>query len=255
MPDFYYQIKAKTGRNDEFMRWSWPPVFSGMVSAADKKQARALVDDEYGQKFPMRVLQKDIDSAEFLLNIFEVRPEDDRTRGLFEIRSCKQCGGGFRVIDHYNNWIQRYSGRDFCSDDCKESYVKEHDSALFSNASNSTHPPVIYRITHQDTGMSYVGQTTQAFTLRWWQHFFHGTDTKFHRAIEESSMTDWVFQVIEVIDRKAVPDGMILSDHIREREQHWINHLDTIARGYNTATSRRREEELQMMEFIEQERA
>jgi hypothetical protein len=63
MPDFFYQIKARQESDSEWNRWIWPPVFSGKVQAADKKQARALVDAEYGQKFPMRVLAKDIETA------------------------------------------------------------------------------------------------------------------------------------------------------------------------------------------------
>lgn len=239
MPEYYYQIKARLDGNDSFSRWSWPPVFSGKISADNKQQARAVIDAEYGQKFPMRVLARDIESAAFLLNLQEIDPRDTRTHELFEIRMCKHCNGGFKVIDHYNNTKQRYAGRDFCSDDCKESHVKEHDATLFANANGGAHPPVIYRITHNVTGMSYVGQTTQAFTLRWWQHFFHGTDTKFHRAIKDSRMTDWAFAVIEVVDLTQRSEGMSNADYIHAREQHWIDQFDTIANGYNTATSKR----------------
>lgn len=238
MTEFFYQIKARQDSDSEYNRWIWPPVFSGMVCAADKKEARALVDQQYGQKFPMRVLAKDIATAQFLLNIREILPGDKRTQELFTVRDCKACGGGFRIIDHYNNHHQRYSGRDFCCDDCKEEWAKEHDARLFTSNAAASHPPVIYKIENIITGMCYVGQTSQPFTLRWWQHFFHGTNTKFHQAIASSQMTDWQFSVLEVIDLAARPEGVAASDYMHHREQYWIDALDTINSGYNTATAK-----------------
>ncbi len=251
MPDFYYQIKGRQDTTNEYSRWIWPPVFSGMVEAEDKKRAREIVEAEYEKKFPMRVAAKDLASAHFLLNIFEVHIDDERTRGLFEIRTCKQCSGGFRTIDHYNNWMERYAGRDFCCDDCAAAFKKENDARMFAaNALGGKCPPVIYKIENIRTRRCYIGKTTQPFTLRWWQHFFHGTDTKFHKAIGESSVSDWTFSVVEVID--SAPEGSVLSDHIFAREQHWIDTLDTIENGYNTATSRRDEESLPLMEILAQ---
>ena len=252
MPDFYYQIKARQDTANEYSRWIWPPVFSGMVTADDKKQARAAVDVEYGQKFPMRVLAKDIESAAFLLNIFEVSPDDSRTRELFEVKACKKCGGGFRIIDHYNNWMQRYAGRDFCSDACRDEYRKENDARMFTATSmQGKCPPVIYKIENVKTGKVYVGKTTQPFTLRWWQHFFHGTDTVFHKAIKESKITDWNFSILEVVE---VPEGVSASDHIFAREQYHIRDQGSmVPDGYNSATAKREEEPLPLMEMIEQE--
>lgn len=250
MPDFYYQIKARQDTDCEYSRWIWPPVFSGMVTADNKKDARALVDEEYGQKFPMRVMEKDLKTANFLLALREVPDNDHRTRGLFSLRPCKKCGGGFRVIDHYNNHHQKYVGADFCSDDCKTEWTKEHDAALFTNTSASGHPPVIYRIENIKTGMSYVGQTSQPFTLRWWQHFFHGTNTKFHQAIANSQMTDWIFSVLEVIDMNSKPDDLRASDFIFNREQFWIDKLGTIAGGYNTATAKLLPEPTPLLELL-----
>lgn len=243
MPDFYYQIKARQNTDNEYSRWIWPPVFSGMVQADDKKQARALVDAEYEKKFPMRVAAKDLESASFLLNMYEVHPDDDRTRGLFEIQTCKQCHGGFRVIDHYNNWIERYSGREFCSDDCHQAFKKANDARLFvKDFGGCKALPVIYMIQNRNTGRCYIGKTTQPFTLRWWQHFFHGTDTKFHKAIADSKVTDCTFSVVEVIDIGIIGPNQDVQAWIRSREQHWIDTMDAINNGYNTAISAKEEE-------------
>lgn len=238
MIDFYYQVKARQDSDCDYSRWIWPPVFSGIVSATSRKEAREMVDAEYAQKFPMRVLKNDIETAQFLLNIREVPENDKRTRSLVEVRDCKQCGGGFRVVDHYNNYNQTYKGADFCSDECKKEWTKEHDTRMFNQFAAGSHAPVIYKIENIKTGMVYIGQTCQPFTLRWWQHFYHGTNTKFHQAIENSKMTDWIFQVVEVIEFKDIGDNREVQDFICRREQHWIEKFNSIKAGYNTATAK-----------------
>lgn len=238
MPEFFYQIKARQESEDRFSRWVWPPVFTGKVEADDKKEARQIIDAEYGQKFPMRVLAKDIDSATFLLKIREIKEGDDRTRELFEVKACKQCAAGYRIIDHYNNGHQNYVGRDFCSDDCKDEWKKEHDARLFNVDFGKKHPATIYRITNTITGMHYIGQTSQPFTLRWWQHFFNGTGTKFHAAIAESNITDWTFCILEIINPDNKREDQNMSCFMHEREQFWINKYNSIHGGYNTATAK-----------------
>lgn len=247
MKQWYYQIKAKQDSDCDYSRWIWPPVFSGMVEAEDRKQARAKIDDEYQHKFPMRVLKKDVESATFLMKITEITENNHRTKELFELKLCKVCNQNFRVIDHYNDDCQQYKGRDYCSDGCKDDYTKEHDTRIFSDASYSN-PPVIYRITNTITRMTYVGQTSQAFTLRWWQHFAHGTDTKFHKAIKESNIENWVFSVIEVIDFANKEDQQSKSDYICSREQFYINVHNSIKNGYNTATAKKEPEKLPLFE-------
>lgn len=247
MTNWFYQIKARQNSDSSYGGWIWPPVFSGKVEAETKADARAMIDQEYGQKFPMRVLSKDIETAHFLLSIHEIDPDDTRTNGLFTIRQCQVCAGGFRVIDHYNNQRQRYAGRDFCSDDCKVEWTKEHDARLFTSTATGKIPPVIYKIDNKNTGLSYVGQTIQPFTLRWWQHFAHGTNTKFHQAIDNSHLSDWAFSVIEVIAKSDIPNGQTLAEFICGREQYWIDHFDTIKNGYNTATAKSAPAELPPM--------
>lgn len=257
MADYFYQIKAKQDSGYEYARWIWPPVFSGKVTAPDKKAARKMVDEEYGQKFPMRVLNTDIESANFLLSITQISDGDKRTIELFEDKICKCCGQGFQVINHYNNAKQKYAGRDFCSDDCVEAYKKEHDSRLFAydNLTITKNPPVIYKIENKKTGKVYIGQTCQTFTLRWWQHFAHPTTSKFHQEIKESSISDWIFSVIETIDISLKPPEKTNADFICDREQFYINQYDSINQGYNSATSRKEElakikDEIEMFEGL-----
>lgn len=233
--DWYYQVKSRKTEDDGCPgNWNWPPVHSGMVQAFDKKEAKRLVDEEYGRVFPQRVTKKNLEQHDYLLNIREVPPDDDRTRELFKYRACKQCDTRFAQIDLYNDPFERYKGNEFCSFQCKS----EHDeqNRVFSfRAMDGVRNPVIYRIRNTKTGQSYIGKTTQPFTLRWYQHFFHGNGCKFHNAIHESAIEDWEFSVVE---RVVAPKGSLATEVERLlcfAENAWIEKLDTINNGYNTA--------------------
>jgi len=229
LKDFYYQIKGKKGTDDySFSHWAFPPIFSGKVSANNKKEAKELIEEEYGKKFPLRVLQKDLDSNEFLLKINEIKLGSHIER-LFEERECEnpECNKKYRKIDVYNdaNFIDTYG---CCSEECsrkvkeirQEAYFTEVD--FFSNAI-----PVIYKITNKNSNLCYIGQTIRSFTLRWWEHIVRPSDCKFHSALKESKITDWIFEVIEVI-----PSGN--KQKLDERESYWIRYYDSIINGFNT---------------------
>lgn len=236
--DWYYQIKGRlsepaAGLYGGSQNWSWPPVFSGRVEADTKKEAHALVNAEYGKQFPLRVLAKDLEANEFLLNISEIT--DERTKGLFVVRACQQCGTTFRIIDSYNA-NSNYKGSDFCSWECR---TERYEVQKFIDSGNDElggiHPPVIYRCYNHETGLSYVGKTTQAFTLRWYQHFFQTGDTKFHKAIKSSSLSDWTFHVIEkVIIPADIKTKADIEKLILEREKYWIKKYDSMVNGYNS---------------------
>lgn len=244
MKEFYYQIKGKRGSNDQigFSHWVFPPIFSGKVSAADKKQARELINEEYGKVFPVRVLHKDIESNDFLLSIEEIK-EDSHLQKLFEPQKCEQCGNTFYVIDKYNDHNCRNKGYTFCSDVCKEENGKMSQfGKMNEDLFNKSSIPVIYKITNKLTGLIYIGKTTQVFTLRWYQHFFQGGSNKFHEAIRKSKISDWIFEIHEII---VFPENLkedkdyrtYLADRekfIIERERYWINYFNTIENGYNS---------------------
>lgn len=232
MTDFYYQIKAKDNSEYGISSWAWPPVFSGKVTAENKKLAKALIEEEYGRKFPQRVLKKDLDQHQYLLNIREITEDDERTRGLFETRECQQCKAKFRQIDLYNDHNESYKGSEFCSNNCKQKYYDQNRPIRPDIAGNEK--PVIYRILNVNSGMSYVGKTTQVFTLRWYQHFYHGGDCKFHKAIKESSIEDWEFTIIETV---SIPDDRDSNEFVAERERFWINELNSIEDGYNSVSA------------------
>lgn len=244
--EFYYQIKGKKGKKKKEedytgwgeSNWSFPPIFSGKVTANDKKEARSIIDQEYGKKFPMRVPKKDLSSNEFLLNIEEIK-EGSRTHKLFDKQEC-DCGKTFYVIDKYNDVNVRDKGDKYCSDVCAGKYKEiayhlRRNQQTEYNIINGKSLPVIYKITNKNTSLCYIGQTTQVFTLRWYQHFFFNSGCKFHDAIKTSEVTDWVFEVIEVVsvDKEALMDSS-LKKIVDKREMHWIRHYNSATNGYNT---------------------
>ncbi len=243
MPEYYYQIKGKRAPEqfDDIMgiyngNWVFPPIFTGKVEAENKNDAKIQVEQLYGKKFPMRVLAKDLDSNDFLLSLDEIKPGSHIAR-LFEPQICQHCENTFYVIDKYNDgYYHGYKGPEFCSNQCKLDArdVKEYLRAQFTELSGNQ-SPVIYKIMHKVTGMVYIGKTTQVFTLRWYQHFFQRGTCKFHEAIKNSKISDWNFEIIEIVmlpqDVKTVQD---IEKIILERERHWISHYNSIQEGYNS---------------------
>lgn len=240
MKEFYYQIKGK--KNLEFYdsnyeqgtmpsNWVFPPIFVGKVSAEDRKEAHEKINQEYNKKFPLRVLTKDLESNDFLLAIQEMK-EGCYEESLFKDRVCEECGQKFRRVDLYNDNNNTYKGTCYCSEECNQIAREKRklEEVVTGWNTSSGNLPVIYKITNKKTNMCYIGQTKQSFTLRWWQHFKWGnTNCKFYQAIKESSLIDWIFEIIEI-----VPEGEKLS----EREQFYINKFNSIEQGYNTATAK-----------------
>jgi hypothetical protein len=239
MKIFYYQIKGKCSTEQleySMSNWNFPPIFSGKVEAENIKDAKLIIEEIYGKKFPLRVLKKDLDSNEFLLKIEELK-EDSHYNRLFEVKICEECQSTFYIIDKYNDTNVKNKGSKFCSDTCYEEFKKKENENYYINRINENtgyQPPVIYKITNKNNNKSYIGKTTQIFTLRWYQHFFQTTSTKFHEEIKNTDYSDWLFEILEVIRHNNIPD---LNKLTLERETFYINHYDTINNGYNTLIS------------------
>jgi len=233
--EYFYQIKGKRIESDEddtfsiygnSSNWSWPPIYSGLVMSESRKEAKKLIEQEYSKQFPMRVLSKDLDSNNFLLRIQELNDRDSFIRGFFEYKKCEQCENTFRIIDKYNIG-SRGGSHSYCSEKCNSIAREEWREKNSNNFYEDKYPSKIYKITNKITDQCYIGQTTQAFTLRWYQHFFQSGDNKFHTAIRESKISDWTFEIIEELktnDKK----------YLTEREQYWIDKYDSVDNGYNS---------------------
>ena len=233
MPEFFYQIKGKQDGEEysAFGRWIWPPIFSGKIEAPDRAAAKALLEEEYGRTFPTRVLEKDLASNEFLLSIKEIKANDHYTRRLFEVQTCGYCNCQFTVIEKYTI-NEPGGGFEFCSSECARLKRAESDFT-FGNETWRDSPPVIYRITNKATGQCYIGKTRQAFTLRWYQHFFQAKDTKFHKAIKKTPITEWTFEVIEIVAVSELPIAAV-DAYLTEREAYHIAAHQSSVTGYNT---------------------
>lgn len=232
MSKFYYQIKGRqpAGPHRE-AEWAWPPVFSGMVEAENRKDAKAQIEELYERQFPMRVLRKDIEVHAYLLHIQELGENDTYLLRRFQDTPCKECGTVFKLIDKYNDPHTETKSHDYCTEAC-QSAAKFRDLSEFRLASEGRSPPVIYQVRQKSSGMAYVGQTTQPFTLRWWQHLSNPTGCKFHAALKSTDITDWDFCVLEVI---AYPDGCTdRAAYITAREAHWVDALAAVDAGFNT---------------------
>lgn len=229
---FYYQLKGKSeGSGDFGGNWAWPPVFSGKVKAVSKKEARKLIEADYGRAFPLRVLTKDLFKEHYLLYIREIHKDDDRTNDLFKLKQCKQCKKEFKVIDKYNDFNEQNKGQDFCSSECSSAHYQENHVSTAIDTFSISKGVVIYKITNTKTNQCYIGQTSQVFTLRWYQHFYQNGSCKFHKAIKASEITDWEFTLLEVITDQSIGDK---KRHIDERELYYIEQYDSIANGYNS---------------------
>jgi hypothetical protein len=237
--EFYYQIKGKKGKDQEsFNNWVFPPIFSGKVTAENKKKAKEIIYDQYDQIFPLKVLNKDIDKHEFLLSIEEIK-EDSHISRLFEPQACIRCKKTFYVIDKYNDHNEKNKGFSYCSSICDEldkqfSQAIKNDYELVYGGNK----PLIYKITNKVTNKIYVGKTSQVFTLRWYQHFFQTGTNKFHDAIKASTLKDWQFEILEIVEFpqeiKESREFKLLEEYVFERERWWINHFNSIIEGYNS---------------------
>lgn len=228
--DFYFQIKGRSQENG----WSWPPIHSGMITCADRNEARKIIEQDYGGlKFKMGGNH----AEPFLLSIMSMK-DKPYLRDRFIDRSCKQCNSTYTLNEKYI--VDAGGSREFCCGDCHRQWREDNGQAYVRDNNfdfNGIHEPVIYKITCKNDGLCYIGKTTQAFTLRWYQHFYHGGSTKFHEAIKKSGKSGWAFEVIEVIDIPDSVTGLEKSRLILARESYWIKYYNSIANGYNSVIS------------------
>ena len=83
----------------------------------------------------------------------------------------------------------------------------------------------IYKITHKETGKSYIGLSVDIHN-RWKQHRSFaktGRKSAIYSALKKYGVDAFEFTVLEEC----------ASDVLEEREKHWIVQFDTVASGYN----------------------
>jgi hypothetical protein len=177
MQKFFYQLKAR------FNGHSWNDrIYLNFVEAKDRKEAKLKINEIFQMELKQRV-SRDGEEPEFKLFLI---PSDKSFEDFWLApRTCGICGEAYTIMANRN--LGEYATQDTCSGDCrkhKRPPVPEH----LETFSYGGHKPVIYKVTHKPTNRVYIGQTTQPVTLRWWQHISAPTDSKFHKAISESSL-------------------------------------------------------------------
>lgn len=225
---FFYQLKVPRSDGDPLYD-DWVTIWFDIVEATDKAEAKKLIQDEHGGIIAEKVSKKNPKKIDYRVFVVELSPEwEDH---WLTVRTCQVCGAKYDLLNAKRNG--EWANHDICSGDCRKILRKETDFGDYTQGYNS-HRPCIYKITNKTTGMVYIGQTTQCFTLRWYQHFFNAGENKFHQAIKSSKPSDWTFEVIEVIY-----DEKNIKEILAQREQHWINHYDSIVNGYNSAIAKK----------------
>ncbi len=223
--EWFYRIKGFTkGKTDFDREWGYRPILAGFIEAESKDKARKMLESELNTVLPMRIKRKDIgEKYSFLLAIYPSDENNYFTRELKKPRTCP-CGSSFILYEKQIALDYQYGGdNDFCGRSCAVKYNLQSriDWAIENNRAGV---PVIYKITNKLNGKCYIGQTHQPFTLRWWQHLNHNETEKFGSAIKESKITDWTFEVIEIVSTASL---------LNERERYHIEKEQSIVNGYN----------------------
>jgi len=217
---FFYQLKVKDEKLNE-----WQHVWTDIGEAIDKKTLIENLKKDLSAEIMEKISRKTTKQVDY--RIFAGELTEYWENHWCSVRTCKVCSNPYTILQ--TKQMGGYSNHDVCSGDCRKITRRAEDFGAYAESYvNQDYKPCIYRITNKLTGMVYIGQTVQCFTLRWYQHFFQGGDSKFHQAVKISKPDDWIFEVIEVLETKIKKD-------IDSREMHWINHHDSINNGYNTA--------------------
>lgn len=88
---------------------------------------------------------------------------------------------------------------------------------------------IIYKITNKLNGKSYIGQTTQTLSQRWYQHKYNSKDkdTKLARAIRKYGISNFSISTIYETDNY---------EDLNKMEEIFISQYNTTKKGYNIRT-------------------
>lgn len=213
---YYLSVESKNSYN------GYSRMHDDIIEAESKKDAIEKIKRDYGVDLILqKVARNPKVKPDFKIFITELTAEWEEH--WLKVRDCQRCNIKYTLLQSNQN--DRNGSYEFCSSNCRNEGKVTY---LPWEKKEGIHSPVIYRITYIPTGQCYIGQTTQAFTLRWYQHFFQSTETKFHKFIQESKLTDWTFDVLEVLDRS------IPKEEINERERLNILKYDSLENGFNS---------------------
>jgi hypothetical protein len=235
---YFYRIKAPKLAPDSFLHeWMYDIIDMGYIEAKNRKEAKESLEDKLDIPLCGRSRKDKIGVDNFfLLTLFE--PNDYFDEMWLSQNICLECNKKYTKLDRdlANNFA--YIHKDYCSKECfdigKEKALSERLEKYLTDNVDGIHLPVIYKITNKSTKKCYIGKTTQAFTFRWYQHFYQSKkkNTKFSNAIINSKLEDWIFEVVETLSND------MSEDDIKKREQYWINKENSVTNGYNSINAK-----------------
>lgn len=196
----------------------------------DREHFKSIIRGMYGENIPFRYSKKLQPGEVYCIIIGEHCYNTERYFNKIKFR-CDFCKSEVETYfgrpisfsdyeissDLYN--IQDYRNKRFCSNKCKQDFLKMEKSHI--NPGDDDHFYVtrdsftqqvagyIYKITKKSTEQFYVGQTIYAPIFRWGEHLHTERFPIQH-------IDDYKFEVIEI-----VPIG----ENILEREKYWIQAL------------------------------
>lgn len=236
--EFYYIIQGRV--SSEFKYKGWQHIYKNKIEAKNKKEARKLISEMFfeenpGKRNPKNLIpmlynnknKQIIDKNSLLLHIYPL-DSSHYINNYFKNVECKQCKASYTAIDKFNldGSFGKYG---FCSQTCENDFIKDH---VITGDDFLSSVPVIYKITEKPTNKVYIGKTSRSFTLRWWEHIKgNGGAKSLKQRFDETPITDWVFEVIEVLEIKST------QKYILERESYWIKYYNSIENGFNTIIS------------------
>lgn len=87
---------------------------------------------------------------------------------------------------------------------------------------------IIYCSTNIINNKKYIGQTIRDFNYRKSLHiksaFQHNSNLKFHQALRKHGENSFIWEILE---------DNVLIENLNEREIYWVNHYNTLDKGYN----------------------
>lgn len=196
----------------------------GNINASSKEKAIEKISKSF-------VSQNIIPGRDIFISIWQANKYTDE---YFHEMQCELCQSTFTMSDKRKDSHNTDMGKRFCSNECKKEMLRLGKSTKLGERNfKGSCQGVIYKITNKKTNMFYVGKTQNNFAYRWYQHFYCSEARALNNAIEKYELSDWLFEVIEIVRVNPALDFTSKKKIISDREKFWIKKLDAINKGYN----------------------
>lgn len=225
MADFYIRICKKI-----YGEYNNPIIIDQFIlkNKENKKQTITYLLENYPEYFDKKVCQKTSKDEFFYVNIYEL--DAYWSNYWNKTIKCKNCGKERKLIEV----LQYKSNYDFCCNECKETWEKEHGTDIFEITSKYYY---IYKITNKNNNKCYIGKSIRHPLWRWWEHLKSKSNDKFHDELKKTELEDWQFEVIKRFKKESMTH-----DELLEVETKYINQFNSINDGYNSMISKHGEE-------------